>query len=70
MVEIGYRPPDENENFGKIKLIAFKTFCPYTIDIDYYKNARREFATAEWLDVLLGAVDYNASGYLGDEEKS
>jgi len=69
MVEIGYRPPDENENFGKIKLIAFKTFCPYTIDIDYYKNARREFATAEWLDVLLGAVDYNASGYLGDEEK-
>jgi ATP-dependent Lon protease len=74
MVEIGYRAPDDSDkikstNRGKIKLTAFKTFCPYTIDIDYYKEARREFTTAEWLDVLLGAVDYNASGYLGDEEK-
>jgi len=80
MVEIGYRAPDDYDiefsknkakgaNRGKIKLTAFKTFCPYTIDIDYYKEARREFTTTEWLDVLLGAVDYNASGYLGDEEK-
>ncbi len=80
MVEIGYRPPDDYDTSfsksnargatqGKIKLTAFKTFCPYTIDIDYFKDARREFTTAEWLDVLLGAVDYNASGYLGDEEK-
>lgn len=80
MVEIGYRAPDDYDiefsknkakgaNRGKIKLTAFKTFCPYTIDIDYYKEARREFTTTEWLDVLLGAVDYNANGYLGDEEK-
>lgn len=80
MVELGYRPPDDTDtrrsrnnakgmNDGKIKLLSFKTFCPYTIDLDYYKEARREFETAEWLDVLLGAVDYNASGYLGDEEK-
>lgn len=74
MVELGYRPPDTtaadiNKKKGKIKLTAFKTFCPYTIDIDYYKEARREFTTTEWLDVLLGAVDYNASGYLGDEEQ-
>lgn len=74
MVEIGYRSPDGYEiefsknkqkgaNRGKIKLTAFKTFCPYTIDIDYYKEARREFTTTEWLDILLGAVDYNANGY-------
>ncbi len=70
MVEIGYRPPDEGLKLpGKIKLIAFKSFCPYTIDLDYYKDARREFSTSEWLDVLLGAVDYNADGYLGDAEK-
>jgi len=78
MVEIGYRPPDDLEfsrnkakgaSRGKIKLTAFKNFCPYTIDINYYKDARREFSTSEWLDVLLGAVDYNESGYLGDEEK-
>lgn len=69
MVEIGYRPSDYNENQGKIKLISFKAFCPYIIDIDYYKNARCEFSTNEWIDVLLGAVDYNAIGYLGDEGK-
>jgi ATP-dependent Lon protease len=69
MVELGYRPPDEDEKRGKIKLTAFKTFCPYTINVDYYKDARRDFDTSEWIDVLLGAVDYNASGYLGDEEK-
>lgn len=80
MVEIGYRPPDDYDiefsknrargaNPGKIKLTAFNAFCPYTIDLEYFKEARREFTTAEWLDVLLGAVDYNADGYLGDEEK-
>ena len=80
MVEIGYRPPDNYElefkknkakgaNRGKIKLTVFKTFCPYTIDIDYYKDVRSEFNTSEWIDIVLGAVDYNASGYLGDEEK-
>ena len=80
MVEIGYRQPDNSDIDlsknrskglfkGKIKLTTFKTFCPYTIDLDYYKNARREFSTEEWIDILLGAVDYNANGYLGDEEK-
>lgn len=69
MIEIGYRSPNENEKRGRIKLTAFKAFCPYTINVDYYKDCRREFSTEEWLDVLLGAVDYNASGYLGDEEK-
>jgi ATP-dependent Lon protease len=70
MVEIGYRPPDEELKLaGKMKLTGFKSFCPYTMDIEYYKDARKEFEISEWLDVLLGAVDYNASGYLGDEEK-
>ena len=80
MIEIGYRQPDDYDiefkknkakgaNHGKIKLTSFRSFCPYTIDLEYFKDARREFTTSEWLDVLLGAVDYNASGYLGDEEK-
>lgn len=80
MVEIGYRAPDnydvelkknkaKSANHGKIKLIAFKTFCPYTIDLDYYKEARREFSIDEWIDILLGAVDYNASGYPDDGEE-
>lgn len=76
MVELGYRSPEDGgtrsgkgAGGGKIKLIAFKTFCPYVIDVDYYKSARQEFTTAEWIDLLLGAIDYNADGYRGDIEQ-
>jgi ATP-dependent Lon protease len=70
MIELGYREPATDTKIkGAIKLISFKTFCPYTIDLDYFKEVRREFSTDEWLDILLGAVDYNSAGYLGDEEK-
>lgn len=84
MVELGYRAPDDFDwsfdykqktsrardgKQGKIKLISFKTFCPYRIDLDYYKDARKEFTTEEWMNIILGAVDYNAKGYGDDEEK-
>jgi ATP-dependent Lon protease len=70
MIELGYREPDEGLKIkGKIKLISFKVFCPYTMDLNYYKEVRNEFSITEWIDILLGAVDYNAAGYLGDEEK-
>ena len=66
IVELGYR---HSEKDGKIKLVSFKSFCPYTIDIEYYKDARKEFSISEWIDILLGAVDYNANGYSGNKEK-
>ncbi|NLN94366.1 MAG: BREX system Lon protease-like protein BrxL [Candidatus Hydrogenedens sp.] len=71
LVELGYRSSTGStaDAKGKITLCSFKDFCPYTIDIDYYKEARKEFTIEEWLDILLGAIDYNADGYLGDEEK-
>lgn len=84
MVELGYRSPDDfdikfeyekrsskakNSKDGKIKLVSFKNFCPYNIDLDEYKEARREFSTDEWINVILGAVDYNAEGYSDEEEK-
>ena len=51
------------------KLVSFKNFCPYQIDLDNFKDARGEFTTEEWIDVILGAVDYNAAGYQSEEEK-
>lgn len=72
MVELGYRDPDDSARPkvpGKIKLLAFQNFCPYSIDLDFYKDVRERFSTDEWLDVLLGAIDYNASGYKTEEEK-
>jgi ATP-dependent Lon protease len=72
MLELGYRPPNDNASTkipGKIRLLGFKNFCPYIIDIDYYKDVRSDFTISEWIDILLGAVDYNANGYKNEEEK-
>ncbi len=84
MVELGYRSPDDfdfefeyekksskakNSKAGKITLVSFKNFCPYRIDLDQYKDARKDFTTEEWIDVILGAVDYNAAGYETQEQK-
>ena len=72
VVELGYRMPDDTAKPkipGKIKLTGFTNFCPYTVDLDYYKDARNEFTVSEWIDVLLGAIDYNAAGYKDEEEK-
>lgn len=72
IIKLGYRPPDEFAKPkipGKIKLTGFKNFCPYTVDLDYYKEMRSHFTTEEWVDVLLGAIDYNADGYETDFQK-
>lgn len=84
MIELGYRSPDSFDiefeyektkskakasKDGKIKLISFKNFCPYEIDVEQYKEARKEFEIDEWIDIVLGAIDYNATGYKTEEEK-
>lgn len=69
VVELGYKPFISKAEPGRIKLVSFKNFCPYQIDIDYYKDVRNKFTTKEWLDVLLGAIDYNAEGYDSEKEK-
>ena len=72
IVELGYRCPDEQARpkiSGRIKMTGFTNFCPYVPDLDFFKDARAEFTISEWLDVVLGAIDYNASGYKDVGEK-
>ena len=84
MITLGYLPPEECDieydfetkhskskpaKEGKIQLVSFKNFCPYQIDLDQYKEARKEFSVEEWMDILLGAVDYYANGYKNEEQK-
>lgn len=63
IVELGYQFPDDEKTPGKIKLVGFQDFCPYIIDLDEYKYAREAFSLDEWIDIILGAIDYNAAGY-------
>ncbi len=70
VVELGYRfPDDDSKSQGRIKLINFTSFCPYTIDIEYFKDARSEFTIKQWIDIILGAIDYNADGYTDEHQK-
>lgn len=72
VIELGYRFPDDSVKPkipGKIKMTGFTKFCPYSVDLDYYKDAREEFTVSEWIDVILGSIDYNAAGYQNEEEK-
>ena len=68
VVELGYRYP-EGKTKGKIRLLGFQNFCPYEIDLDYYKDVRKEFSVHEWIDLVLGAIDYNADGYENVEKR-
>ena len=68
LAELTYRQP-EGKSPGKIELAGFSSFCPYKIDAEFYREARKNFTIYEWLDVLLGAIDYNASGYRDEERK-
>jgi ATP-dependent Lon protease len=54
---------------GTIQLIGYKPFCPYKVDLGYYREARRTFTTEEWIDVIINAVDYNPKGYNDEEQK-
>lgn len=70
VVELGYRfPDDDSKSQGRIKLTNFTSFCPYTIDIEYFKDARSEFTIKQWIDIILGAIDYNADGYTDEHQK-
>lgn len=60
---------DEEGKDNLFKLVDFKPFCPYNIDLNYYADARRFFSAEEWIDIILSAIDYNADGYRTQNER-
>lgn len=60
---------DEKPSFkpNEIYLCGYKPFCPYRVDLNFYKEARQNFDIHEWIDVIISAVDYNPEGYIDSE---
>jgi len=46
-----------------IELVDFKSFSPYRVDLNYFKEARKNFTTEEWVDLLIRAMEYNPNGF-------
>ena len=63
IIELGYLYPPDDKKPGKIQMLDFHDFCPYSIDLDEFKDARTMFTFEEWVDIVLAAVDYNPKGY-------
>ncbi len=71
VIDLFAKNNDANGSKGgtKIALKDFKEFVPYKIDLEAYKDARKNFTLHEWIDVMMSAVDYNPKGYSNVEEK-
>lgn len=69
IMELGYLFPNDEKKSGRIQLLSFRDFCPYTIDLDEFKDARAMFTLEEWVDIVLSAVDYNPQGYESTSQK-
>lgn len=69
VLTLSYQDMGEKKPDYKIVLDDFVNFRPYTADLNYFIKAREKFTLEEWLDILLGAIDYNPNGYSNLDEK-
>lgn len=63
LVRIGYAPPEGRKKKGRFTLLDYNNFCPYNVNLDDFRHARSNFEAEEWMDILLGAIDYNPDGF-------
>lgn len=61
--------PFKKKEEGRIICVDYKPFKPYKVDLEYFKEARKQFTTEEWIDVILKSMDYNPEGFDSEEEK-
>ena len=61
-------PPAGKEK-GHFELADYKPFRPYKVDLQYFRDCRKQFTTEEWIDVLLAAMEYNPDSFSGTTQK-
>jgi len=62
-------PPGKKKEEGRIVCVDYKPFKPYRINLEYFREARMQFTTEEWIDVILKSMDYDPKGFDEEEEK-
>ncbi len=64
-----YVPKDALDEKGFIELVDYEPFKPYEVDLEYFREGRKEFTLEEWIDVLIRAMEYNPDGFADLEQK-
>ena len=56
--------PDSDGKKNHVEMVDYKPFKPYSsVDVGYLADARSNFTTTEWIDVLLSAMEYDPDGF-------
>ena len=56
--------PDDDGKKNHVEMVEYTPFKPYrSVDIDFFREARKAFSLHEWIDVLLSAMEYEAEGF-------
>ena len=62
--------PDLDGRKNHIQMVEFKPFKPYSsVDVNYFAEVRQYFTTAEWIDLLLSAMEYDPDGFVSLTQK-
>ncbi|HIP17367.1 MAG TPA: BREX system Lon protease-like protein BrxL [Methanothermococcus okinawensis] len=68
VVKLAYIPP-EKTRMGVIEIVDYKPFKPYEVDIEYFREKRKEFTLEEWIDLLIRSMEYNPEGFQSLSQK-
>lgn len=58
-----YIPKSEDNPRGQVWMREFRPFQLANMDLDYFREARREFSTQEWMDFLVSSMGFNQRLY-------
>lgn len=62
--------PDDGGNRNHVEMVDYKPFKPYrSVDVEYFREARKSFTVEEWIDVLLSAMEYDAETFSSMQQK-
>ena len=69
IMKLVYIPPSDG-NAGHVEMIDFRPFRPIeNMDLDYFRQCRRQFSLDEWIDTLISAMEYNPNSFASKTQK-
>ncbi|MFC1533222.1 BREX system Lon protease-like protein BrxL [Thermodesulfobacteriota bacterium] len=54
-----YIPPSDENPKGQVWMKEFKPFQLANVDLEYFCDVRKEFATAEWIDLIVSSMGFS-----------